>query len=441
MSKSQLRSKKLLGAVQDGSTEFISLVACICADGTTIPPALIYQGESGDLQDTWVNDFDGSRDKAYFAASERGWTSDDLGFSWLTKVFDPNTKEKAGNSKRFLLTDGHSSHVNLRFIEYCDQNNIILAILPPHSTHRLQPLDVGIFGPLGSAYSNEIDQLCQSSKGFSRITKSSFWQLFRAAWESALTKKNIQSAFASPGIHPYNPPKVLNILNNRTPSPISSDNEDKQKTPGSVRAVRRTIKAIRQENTALSGDMQLAIKALEKLSIEKEILEHTQQGLLKALVGEKKSKKRGRPLGLIDKDNPGEAQFFSPEKVKAAQQKIRDIESQKEQEKVEAENRRTQKALEREQKAQEIQERRETRIREREEKRQQKELEKEQRHAAREAKKQENQNKKMLAKQANSKKRVSDEVIESGEEDSSRGPKTVVSRSGREINAPIRFGD
>ena len=66
VSKSQLHSKKMLGAIQDGSTEFISLVACICADRTTIPPALIYQGESGDLQDTWL------MDKAYFAASEKG---------------------------------------------------------------------------------------------------------------------------------------------------------------------------------------------------------------------------------------------------------------------------------------------------------------------------------------------------------------------------------
>jgi len=359
----------------------------------------------------------------------------------LTKVFDPNTKAKAGKSKRFLLTDGHSSHVNLRFIEYCDQNEILLAILPPHSTHRLQPLDVGIFGPLANAYSNEIDQVIQSSRGFSRITKSSFWRLFHAAWELSLSKKNIRSAFASPGIHPLNPPKILNVLINKTPSPISSDDEDKRKTPGSVRAVRRTIKAIQRENGTLSEDMQLAIRALERFSIQNEILEHSQQGLLKALIGEKKSKKRGRALGLIDKDNPGEAQFFSPEKVKAAQQKIRDIESQKEQEIAEAEARRAQKALEREQKAQEIQERRETRIREREEKRRQKELEKEQHRAAREAEKQAKLDKKRQAKQVNSKRRLSDEVIESGEDDSSWRPKTAVSRSGRKINAPIRFKD
>ena len=39
-----LRSKKTLGSSQDGSREFISLLATICADGSALTPALIYQG-------------------------------------------------------------------------------------------------------------------------------------------------------------------------------------------------------------------------------------------------------------------------------------------------------------------------------------------------------------------------------------------------------------
>ena len=47
-----------------------------------------------------------------------------------------------------MIVDDHSSHVNKQFIDICDENHIILAILPPHSTHRLQPLDLKIFSPL-----------------------------------------------------------------------------------------------------------------------------------------------------------------------------------------------------------------------------------------------------------------------------------------------------
>jgi hypothetical protein len=71
---------------------------------------------------------------------------------WLEYIFDRHTKAKAGNYRRLFIVDGHNSHVNMRFINYCDQYRILLAILPPHSTHRLQLLDVSLFGPLAQYY-------------------------------------------------------------------------------------------------------------------------------------------------------------------------------------------------------------------------------------------------------------------------------------------------
>jgi len=52
-----LKSGRIMGASQDGSREFLSLLACICANGTKLLPALIYQGESHDMLDSWVQDF------------------------------------------------------------------------------------------------------------------------------------------------------------------------------------------------------------------------------------------------------------------------------------------------------------------------------------------------------------------------------------------------
>jgi hypothetical protein len=83
-----LKNKKILGSNQDGSREFISLLAAISADGTALPPALIYQGDSYDLQSTWIEDFDRSSDEAFFAVSKKGWTNEELGFSWLSRIFE-----------------------------------------------------------------------------------------------------------------------------------------------------------------------------------------------------------------------------------------------------------------------------------------------------------------------------------------------------------------
>ena len=51
---------------------------CICADGSRLPPALIYKGESHNLMSSWVGDFTEEYD-AYFASSLNGWSSDELG--------------------------------------------------------------------------------------------------------------------------------------------------------------------------------------------------------------------------------------------------------------------------------------------------------------------------------------------------------------------------
>jgi DDE superfamily endonuclease len=180
MTLDAVKTGRIMGASQDGSREFLSLLACICADGTKLPPALVYRGESHDMLDSWVQDFN-EGDQAYFASTKNGWSCDELGLQWLQKVFHPHTKDKAGNRRRLLIVDGHSSHVNMKFIDWADRHRIIIMILPPHSTHRLQPLDVGLFSPLATAYSNEITQLMNNGFGYVSISKREFWPMFKTS--------------------------------------------------------------------------------------------------------------------------------------------------------------------------------------------------------------------------------------------------------------------
>ena len=57
-SKKVFKRGRIKGTGQDGSREWITVLASICMDGTWIPPALIYQAVSGDVQDTWVTEVD-----------------------------------------------------------------------------------------------------------------------------------------------------------------------------------------------------------------------------------------------------------------------------------------------------------------------------------------------------------------------------------------------
>lgn len=92
---------------------------------------------------------------------------------------------------------------------YADKHRIIVLVLPPHSTHRLQPLDVGLFSPLSRAYSKEISDYFMKGQGFVSMSKRSFYWFFKGEWEASFTSENIESAWRATGIWPFNPEKLL----------------------------------------------------------------------------------------------------------------------------------------------------------------------------------------------------------------------------------------
>ena len=121
----------------------------------------------------------------------------------------------------------------MRFIDLCDSLYIMLLILPPHSTHRLQPLDVGLFGPLANFYTQNLNSLLPNSLGIGSMSKRAFWSLFWPAWKRAFTPENIASAFRSTGTFPYDPSRVLNKITKNQPIQAS----ESPNTPMKSRAV------------------------------------------------------------------------------------------------------------------------------------------------------------------------------------------------------------
>jgi hypothetical protein len=125
--------------------------------GTSLPPGIIFASKNSTIQSHWVADIEAGKHTIHVASSPTGWTNNNIGSAWLEQVFDRYTKSKARRKYRLLIVDGHGSHLTEDFLEYCQQNRIIVAILPPHSTQTLQPLDVVCFKSLSSYYSSELD--------------------------------------------------------------------------------------------------------------------------------------------------------------------------------------------------------------------------------------------------------------------------------------------
>jgi hypothetical protein len=157
-SRALWESKQVTDSLQDGNREWISVIACICADGTTLPPGLIFEGLHGNIRDTWVEEI--TEETPIFATSSpTGWSNDEIGLAWLIQVFDRHTKEKAGRCWRLLLLDGYGSHITTPFLTFCDRNRILIMIYPPHATYSLQALDVVMFKSLLSQYTNNLNNL------------------------------------------------------------------------------------------------------------------------------------------------------------------------------------------------------------------------------------------------------------------------------------------
>jgi hypothetical protein len=180
-SRRMWEKKEVRASLQDGSRAWITLLACICADGSTLPPGLIYEAANKGIQSTWVEDIKAGEHEVFITSLPSSWTNNNIGLAWLKQVFDRCTKEKAEKARRsyrLLVLDSHGSYITMDFIDYCDQNRILLAILPPYSTYTLQPLDVAMFKPLSTAYSVELSKYLHTSQGLVPINKGDFFPLF-----------------------------------------------------------------------------------------------------------------------------------------------------------------------------------------------------------------------------------------------------------------------
>lgn len=122
--------------------------------------------------------------------------------------------------------------------------------MPAHSSHLLQPLDVGCFATLKRGYGDLINRLMISN--VDHIDKLDFLSTYPEARQKALISSSIQSGFIATGLVPYNPDRVLSTLNIRlkTPTPppsrgsiYSSDLDPK--TPQNHRQIQRQASSMK----------------------------------------------------------------------------------------------------------------------------------------------------------------------------------------------------
>ena len=245
-------------------------------------------------------------------ASNTGWTNTTICLWWLKNHFDPLTTPTAPSERRLLIVDGHNSHVSAAFIGHCLVRAIDIMILPPHSSHMTQPLDVGIFRPLKQRVLAEVDQYSIYIPG--ALTKKEWGTLIATGRAKAMNSHNISLGWRNSGIWPLNPQKLVdanavlttpprhNSPVNATPlATISSQNQDFIRSNPSL-------------ETPTKRRLISMSSSLESLQSEKAILER-ENAILRAVARPPKQARKGMTVNYL-----GTHEFSTPEVLAAAQE-------------------------------------------------------------------------------------------------------------------------
>jgi 4-hydroxybenzoate polyprenyltransferase len=217
------------------ATTWVSVIECGTPEGRRLTPVVVFTGASlqgqhfppgFELEDElpgWKYDY-----------SATGWSNSTIALKWLQEVYLIETKPERPGDWRLLIIDEHSSHINTRFMWLAWKNKVQLVYLPPHTSHKTQPLDRSVFGPLKS-YFRDLTKALAGYSGSAPVNKQRFLRCYRDASKLGVSVKNLESGFRKTGIWPLDPSQVLDdpeavlddeALPARPPTPPQQANED-----------------------------------------------------------------------------------------------------------------------------------------------------------------------------------------------------------------------
>ena len=102
-----------------------------------------------------------------------------------------------------LLLDNHESHLSIEVIDYAKANGIVMLSFPPHCSHRMQPLDVSVYGPFKKYYNSALSSWLTDNPG-KPVQIYNIPSFVSTAFSKAMTPENILSGFRKTGIFPHN---------------------------------------------------------------------------------------------------------------------------------------------------------------------------------------------------------------------------------------------
>lgn len=193
------KGKKQVGILTSAERgKNVTVELCVSASGEFLPPLFILPRQR--MKESLLK---GTLPGSWGLCHPSGWIQTDIFFNWF-KWFVDRVKPTAEDPV-LLILDGHKTHTNnLDLIDYARNHHVIIICLPPHCTHRLQPLDVSVMKSISSCYEKEVKNWLSSHPG-RVVTPETIPKLFSDALRVAAKPETIRNGFRKAGIYPMNP--------------------------------------------------------------------------------------------------------------------------------------------------------------------------------------------------------------------------------------------
>lgn len=193
MAKKNIRQVGKLTSAERGKN--VTIMFCMSAIGQFIPPFFIFPRQR--INDRLMINAPPESDAV---AQPKGWINNEIFLKWLSHFV--KFSKPAKESPILLVLDGHSSHKTLDVINFCRDNHIFLLSTPPHTTHKLQPLDRSFMKPFKNAYHERCGVWMRANAG-ARLTDYDIAGLVAEAFKKVARLEIAEAGFRCTGIHPF----------------------------------------------------------------------------------------------------------------------------------------------------------------------------------------------------------------------------------------------
>ncbi|CAH1987730.1 unnamed protein product [Acanthoscelides obtectus] len=173
----------------------VTVLFAMSAGGQFVPPYFIFPRNRMNER-LMIN----APNESVGEAQPNGWMNAELFLKWM-QHFVQYSNPTAQNPV-LLILDGHASHKDLDVIEFARKNNIHMLSTPPHTTHKLQPLDRTFMKPFKSAYNDACDLWMRANPAI-RISEYEIAGFVAIAFNRVSRMDIAVNGFHCTGIHPF----------------------------------------------------------------------------------------------------------------------------------------------------------------------------------------------------------------------------------------------